>query len=122
MTAGAVGALAIYHHMRGEDWKKDQSLADGVAWLADNFTVNNNPKKGGAWHNYYLYGLERAGVLYDTKKFGSRDWYAAGAKLLVAKQGADGNWGAHRRDTCFAILFLKRATRPLVISEDLKER
>ena len=108
--------------MRGEDWKTDQNLADGVAWLADNFTVNSNPKKGGPWHYYYLYGLERAGVLYDTKKFGSRDWYAAGAKLLVAKQGADGNWGAHRRDTCFAILFLKRATRPLVISEDLKER
>ena len=121
MSAGAVGALAIYLYMQGKEWKKDQDLVDGCAWLADNFSVTSNPKKGGGWHYYYLYGLERAAVLYDTPKFGSHDWYSAGAKFLLGKQGGAGNWGG-RRDTCFAILFLKRATRPLVVSEDVRRR
>ena len=47
-----------------------------------------------------------------------------GAKFLVEKQSANGQW-EHGGDwnkpvwnTCFAILFLKRATRPLVVSTD----
>jgi len=71
-------------------------------------------------HYYYLYGLERAGILYGTETFGSHEWYPEGAEFLLANQRADGAWiskdNAYANavwDTCFAILFLRRATRPL---------
>ena len=36
-----------------------------------------------------------------------------GAKVLCDIQKGGGSWGGGTVDTCFAILFLKRATRPL---------
>jgi hypothetical protein len=115
MTAGAVGALAIFLYMQNRNWKRDQDLADGAAWLGAHFSVTQNPKKGGEWHYYYLYGLERAGVLYDAERFGSHSWYPEGAWYLLDNQKKeDGSWGGDVKNTCFAILFLKRATRPLV--------
>lgn len=120
MTAGAVGAMAIYLHMAGQDWKRDRAAIDGAAWLAANFTVTTNPKKNGH-HYYYLYGLERAGMLFDTETFGKNNWYNEGAHYLLSKQGGDGKWGS-RKDTCFAILFLRRATRALVESVDKGRR
>ena len=61
--------------------------------------------------------LERAGMLFGCETFDGRNWYQEGAKLLLAKQHADGSWGDRKNkdeytwDTCFAILFLKKATR-----------
>jgi len=109
MTAGAVGATVILEYMLGRDFKKDAVTRAGVNWLAKNYSINNNL--------YYMYALERAGMLYDTTKFGDHDWYWDGAKSLVNSQNDDGSWGKNEKveknthDTCFAILFLKKATR-----------
>ena len=109
MTAGAIGATVIYEYMLGRDFKKDAVTRAGVNWLAKNFVVNDNL--------YYMYAVERAGMLYDTVKFGEHDWYLKGAKHLVNTQKPDGGWGNREKaeentwDTCFAILFLKKATR-----------
>jgi hypothetical protein len=115
MTAGAVGALVICDHILGSDWKRDEAVKRGVEWLARRFSVTENPGRGRAHHHYYLYALERAGVLYGTERFGKRDWYAEGARLLLEQQAADGSWNSVH-DTSFAILFLKKATAPLVES------
>jgi hypothetical protein len=54
------------------------------------------------------------------------EWYPEGANILLDAQKPAGSWlmsdnGKPLWDTCFAILFLKRATRPLdVASEDRK--
>ncbi len=117
MTAGAVGALVICDHILGYDWKRDPNVHAGLAWLRENFSVTDNPKRGKQWHYYYLYGLERAGMLYGTDHLGRHDWYAEGAAYLLGAQNAGGSWG-DVNDTCFAILFLRRATRPLVESRD----
>jgi len=110
MTAGAIGATVIYEYMMGKDFKKDSVTRAGVNWLGKHFAVNDNL--------YYMYAVERAGMLYDTVKFGDHDWYLEGAKHLVNTQKADGGWGNKQDkpeentwDTCFAILFLKKATR-----------
>ena len=58
---------------------------------------------------------------YGTEKFGTHNWYNEGARYLLSKQGADGKWGS-RKNTCFAILFLRRATRALVESVDKSRR
>jgi hypothetical protein len=132
MTAGAAGSMAIYAHMLGSDPKRDAAARQGIEWLGAHFTVEGNvgpPSEG--WmnkdpkvmHYYYLYGLERAGILCDTVKMGKHDWYAVGATHLLANQKPEGLWegGSDKVwDTCFAILFLKRATRPLVASQDKK--
>jgi len=134
MTAGAVGALTIFLFIQGKPWLKDKEVTTGMEWMASNFTVTQNPKtpeKGGqgGWQYYYLYALERAGIFFGTENFGTHEWYVEGAQYLLGQQKDDGSWmtpGADHAiwDTCFAILFLRRATRPLrdVASEDRKAK
>ena len=104
MTAGAIGATVIIEYMLGRDFKKDAVTRAGVNWIAKNYAVNSNL--------YYMYALERAGMIYGTEMMGTHKWYPEGAKVLIETQGANGAWGS-TVDTCFAILFLKRATRAL---------
>jgi hypothetical protein len=132
MTAGAVGALAIYDHLLGKDWRKDPVVQGGLAWLAGNYSVTANPGAkvhfgdGGptAARYYYLYALERAAILTENPLLGNKDWYLDGARVLLAAQGADGSWNKDSSgenavwQTCFAILFLKKATQPLIASVD----
>ena len=127
MTAGAVGALCIYSHILGKDWKRNQTVVEGMNWLDTNYSVTQNvgpceiaPVPDG-WLYYYLYALERTGLLYDTTLIGKHDWYLDGYKILLGSQKGDGSWDKSHFilptwDTCFAILFLKRSTRPLVAS------
>jgi hypothetical protein len=111
MSAGALGAVCIYDYILGRDYKKDMTARSGAAWLGKHFSVNTN--------YYYMYGLERAGMLYGVESFGGRNWYFEGAKLLLENQNGDGSWGKREDkaentwDTCFAILFLKKATRAI---------
>jgi hypothetical protein len=86
--------------------------------------VSTNPTGSGEnyiHHYYYLYGLERAGELTLTLNFGKHDWYKEGAEMILAQQQSDGKWhspqgtGGPVIDTCFALLFLKRAT-PLIVN------
>jgi hypothetical protein len=65
---------------------------------------------------YFLWSVERVGVLYDLPSIGNKDWYRWGAEILVSNQTQNGNWekgGYHganpTTDTCLALLFLKRA-------------
>lgn len=138
MTAAGVTCLAMCKErlwlrqkldakLRG---RIDRGLLSGMAWLADNFSVTENPTPGGAsqWHYYYLYGLERAGLKVGTRWFGTHDWYRAGGEHLLGAQQEHGGWkeadGTVRpadatesaiTQSCFAILFLKRSTRKPVI-------
>jgi hypothetical protein len=133
MSAGAVGALVIYGHHLGEKSKADPWVLAGLAWMAQNFTVTDNPGppewgegKPGYMTYYYLYAMERAGILFGTETIGGHRWYSEGAEQILRSQKPDGSWNAEGPEanstweTCFAILFLKRATRPLedVVSED----
>ena len=106
--------------------KIDIGLRDGLIWLGEYFDVSRNPEPSGAaalWHYYWIYGLERAGSKTGVTFLGKHDWYREGATYLLAAQKADGSWpqaGADGRpadhtesaitQTCFAVLFLRRAT------------
>ena len=86
----------------------------GGEWIGQNFAVDGNPRAGGEWTYYYLYGLERLGALLQTEEFGGRRWYREGARWLVDRQEAKGAWpplgaGAYG-STAWALLFLNRAT------------
>ena len=122
MTAGAVGALIIYDHIVGKKWQRDRRVKAGLNWLSQHFTVTENhdrPEGTRTWYYYYLYALERVGNLYPAQKLGRHEWYPEGVRAILGAQKENGSWDAEADyghavwDTCFAILFLQRATRPL---------
>jgi len=131
MTAGSVGTLCMWDYIKDNDdgkrksWKNDKSVLNGLQWMAKNFSVTYNPgpyehaqmaKDSKSQYLYYMYALERAGLLFGTEMMGTHKWYPEGAKVLIETQGANGAWGDGTVDTCFAILFLKRATRALGVA------
>ena len=61
---------------------------------------------------YFLWSLERVGVIFGLDKIGNIDWYDLGADELVNAQLASGGWGrglGNNVDTSFALLFLSRS-------------
>jgi hypothetical protein len=62
---------------------------------------------------YFLWSLERVAVALNLDTIGKKDWYGWGSDVLIATQSDDGIWGGDYAeggvDTCFALLFLKRA-------------
>ena len=136
MTTAGIAILAIAHdglvnprkfpsYKPSRQLEVAQAVQDGFAWLEANFAVDKNPgSMAPNWHYYYLYGLERAGVLGGRDLLGQHDWYIEGAKYLLQAQKSDGRWASGALgtaeyeasdilDTAWAILFLKRATHPL---------
>ncbi|MCU0725616.1 MAG: hypothetical protein MUE73_07495 [Planctomycetes bacterium] len=128
MTAAGVAAAAICaSELKAEKVRalaEDgvQAARDGLAWLGKHFDVTLNPRSGPMWHYYYLYGLERAGMLAGVVYVGEHRWYPEGAKYLVDAQRPDGSWrpamavpgrgpnSGDAIDQSFALLFLTRAT------------
>ncbi|MCC7013338.1 MAG: hypothetical protein IT454_12310 [Planctomycetes bacterium] len=84
----------------------------GLAWLARHFSAASDPLADSQeWVYYWLYGCERVGALLHRSTFGSHDWYREGARFLVDAQKPEGDWSS-QPNTCFALLFLNRATAP----------
>ncbi len=117
--------------------KVDQSIWDGLAWLDTHWSDFTNTNSRYGYHIYHLYCVERAMDILGKRLIGKRLWYKPGAlailrvqkaqkvdvpgekKGLVSKPGAF--WMTKTThephdvlDTCFALLYLKRATRGLV--------
>ncbi|HLG42813.1 MAG TPA: prenyltransferase/squalene oxidase repeat-containing protein [Planctomycetota bacterium] len=120
------------HELTG---KIDAAIAKGLEWLGKNFSASEHPgktpwqgAKDALWLYYYLYSVERAGMFARVEKMGAHDWYAEGAEFLVRKQRANGSWEqTHERHedddiaTCFALLFLARASGGMIPTEPAKK-
>jgi hypothetical protein len=143
MTSAGVCSVAICRAGLGlKEPLKVQPVQAGLIWLGQNFKADENafatkshvadPER---WLYYYLYSIERAGRIAGVEELGRKKWYPIGAQFLLTKQKADGSWytgiegvqwkGAgdiETADTCFAILFLTKATPPLTISEDTRKK
>jgi len=80
---------------------------------------------GSAQDLYFLWSLERVGVLYGLKTVGKVDWYQWGCRSLLPSQKQDGRWtGAYgpEIDTSFALLFLTRSNVSPELTEALTGR
>jgi hypothetical protein len=128
MTCAGIASLSICRHqLRRIGSKKltpaveneiEETILGAWAWLDVNWATDRHPHHpGNQWLYYYLYSLERAGILHGVKRVGGKDWYFEGAAQLLARQKEKGGWAkgkdAKVAETCFALLFLKRATAPL---------
>jgi hypothetical protein len=98
----------------------NKALRDAAAWIATNYSVDKNPGSNGH-HYYYMYGLERGGMIGLIPKFGDHDWYKDGTAMFLRAQKSDGSWDAGMAgtsgpvpDTAFALLFLSKGTTPVV--------
>jgi hypothetical protein len=143
MTAAGLVGLAVGLGLAEEDGAardpkevppKDPAIEKGLRALAAAIDpAGKRPGKGGGRGEvnlYFLWTLERVGVLYNLRQIDGKDWYRWGAESLVEVQKADGSWreGGYPGsmpayemasvDTCFALLFLKRAN----LVQDLSRR
>jgi hypothetical protein len=125
MTAGGAMGLALC----AAALKRERPLPEterALAWLGRGFDAGKNRgaakafgKKTGKrsdafWRHYWLWSIERAGAACGVRRFGAHDWYAEGARYLLAKQRDDGSWRDPERPllaTAFALLFFGRSTR-----------
>ena len=121
MTAASIGSLYLCEraidpgHRACGAYGQNPRIGRGLAWLSHRFAVSSNPGRGGTPY-YYLYALERVGILSARRHIGIHDWYRAGADYIVRAQRADGTWG-DLPDTCFALLFLAKGRTPLFVQK-----
>jgi len=133
MTCAGLLGLAVGRGTFGKpetSQQPDAGIAAGLAFLAGGVGRPEKPpgpRVGGRGAYigadslgdlYYLWSLERVAVAYDLQEIGGKDWYRWGAEILVNRQRDDGSWSDVWRtapDTCFALLFLKRAN----VAQDL---
>jgi hypothetical protein len=129
MTSAGIASLAIAREQLEQKRKLSPKLAakighrilGGWAWLDRHWAMDRHAlHPRGTWYFYYLYSLERAAILDGVKRVGDKDWYREGAAQLLARQKESGSWDDQEKKqitkTCFALLFLKRATAPVVIT------
>jgi hypothetical protein len=92
-------------------------VTDSERWLSARFDAARNAYGPRSWtpsfHYAHLWAVERYCGLSAKSELGEHDWYTEGAEWLVAEQRNDGAWGTTLEDTCFALLFLRRATTTL---------
>ncbi|MBI4712519.1 MAG: terpene cyclase/mutase family protein [Planctomycetes bacterium] len=117
MTAGGLGSVAILSFYLKEGDANKKYIDKAMNWLTKNYNISANPFVPDGrrdYDYYYMYALERAGILAGIDKFGDHNWYEEGCKYLVGVQSENGLWNKNSmEDTCFALLFLRRATAPL---------
>ncbi|MBM4079030.1 MAG: DUF4159 domain-containing protein [Planctomycetes bacterium] len=122
MTCAGLGSLFIcdgrLHYETDVCGKyiEDKAIAAGLNWLGKFFTVTENPGKKTSWHYYYLYGIERVGVIAAMKYIGGHDWYREGAEQILRRQSRDGSWYSVV-DTAFALLFLGKGRAPVLFNK-----
>jgi hypothetical protein len=125
MTCSGLLGLAIGRGVKdpaAQDQKPldDPAVKAGLAMLAREI---DRPGERRSPDHYFLWSMERVAVLYDLDLIDGKDWYVWGYKLLLARQDNNGCWPdttiyGNYVNTCFALLFLKRAN----LARDLTDK
>ena len=98
--------------VEGPRAEKDTLLADPVYSKGFNRVGEYAQGVGPGAAKYFLWSIERLGVLLGLQKLGTVDWFAVGADALVKTQRPDGSWSEGKEqlsDASFSILFLRKA-------------
>jgi hypothetical protein len=121
ITAASLGGLTVLAEI-GEGRsaveavlkKRAKELRAGDDWMVAHWSPSQNAYGDVGWtpsFQYpYLWAVERWCGLSRRGKLGAHDWYEEGAAWLVDRQLDNGSWLDTNESTCFALLFLRRAT------------
>jgi hypothetical protein len=133
MTCAGLFALGIQRGMKLSLTSKTLGVADdlrvlaGMAAVYQDIGTPTGQMRNPVPHSdvYFLWSLERLGMLYDLPTIGDKEWYRWGVEDLVVNQLEDGSWGGataknagqqgayggygNAVNTAFALLFLKRS-------------
>ena len=97
------------------------TIQHGLHWLGRAFSPAVNPQAGGSYYFYYMYGVERVGRMTGHRFFGQHDWYREGTRELMRRAEFVASWQGGGEDellaTPFALLFLSKGRRPLLLSK-----
>jgi hypothetical protein len=131
MTAAALSSLLILEEQLGALGREPPEALEGLverafARLGKIYRPIANAAPPGSQHAIYhychLYAVERVGSLSRRQLLGGKPWYPPGAEYLINMQKEDGSWfdatcmaPQDVLGTCFALLFLKRATVPMAV-------
>ncbi|MDJ0520482.1 MAG: hypothetical protein QNJ90_00250 [Planctomycetota bacterium] len=118
LSDGGSGAAAW--SKRSDAGAVQLSLVDGTAWLERNWSAFENPPgRSFSYHVYYVFAVRRAMEVLGNRLIGKHNWYSEMGQMLLNHQVREGFWRTWSMprpcdtlDTCFALLFLKRAPRP----------
>jgi hypothetical protein len=125
MTCAGLFSLTVARATRIRQMQKDKTATGGeergekATLLADPVYSKGFEKVGqfatgigNGSTKYFLWSVERLGVLLGLPTLGRADWFAKGADALVKTQRPDGSWSEGKEvcsDASFAILFLRKA-------------
>ena len=125
MTGAGLLGLAVGHGVTSDLKGADVEAAGEDPQVEHGMTALSRfigPQTNGL---YFMWSVERVGMLYNRRTIGDKDWYPWGADFLLKKQQADGSWrdggyfgSSPNLDTTFALLFLKRAN----LAKDLSSK
>ena len=121
MTAAALASLYLCaerlapQESADDAGQRSAAIEQGLQWIAEHYSLDENPNRGAAWYYFWLYSLERAGVTSGRRTFGPHDWFREGTALLVKGQRADGSWSNHLYQDALALLFLAKGFKPLLV-------
>ena len=90
-------------------------LEKGLGWIARHYTLQENPNRSLAWYYFWLYSLERLGVISGRRTFGDHDWFREGTALLVRGQRSDGRWTDRLYHDALCLLFLAKGYKPVLV-------
>ncbi|HKB00728.1 MAG TPA: hypothetical protein VKD90_00850, partial [Gemmataceae bacterium] len=120
-----------------DEFAKDLAVANGLKFLGNilaagpalNMASGDHVAPGvqPGMNYYFMWSLERVGMVYGLTTIGKVDWYEWGAEGIVKSQRRDGSWhsndfhsGSPENSTSFALLFLCRANLADDLSTSLK--
>lgn len=137
MTGAGLLGLAVGHGLDNKGKTKaridDPAATKGLEWLGQHVgkALGAEPERPKAKAKakakarkparssinlYFLWTVERVGVLYNVRTMAGKDWYRWAVEQLLDTQDDDGSWhqgdyhGSTRLlDTCLALLVLRRA-------------
>jgi hypothetical protein len=114
--------------IHAKERKQDPSIQRGLKKLGQYVGNASGIRRfAGQLDLYFLWSVERVGVLYNLKTIGNKDWYAWASQSLLATQEKNGSWwtrGYHGSsttiDTCLALLILRRTNLVPDLTENLR--
>lgn len=106
--------------------ERDRNVEAGLRRLEQYLEADNGPQSGPVItiriDYYYLWSVERVGVLFGTEKIGRFAWYPWGLRKLLLTQHPNGSWSGQYGEmisTSFALLFLNRSNVAPELSQAL---